>query len=323
MGPELESQSHVAAASRREEGPVQAPELSTHALTVTLGRRTVLQDVSCRIITGWTAIVGPNGAGKSTLLRALAGLQAPSAGSVTLGGADLPGPGNGSIDLAGTVLTKPRAGGLTLDGTDLRALAPAARGRAIAWLPQGGEHGAELTVRETVALGRLPHLGLLGAPGPQDEAAVDRALADADCAAWQARRLGTLSGGERQRVLLARALATEAPVLLLDEPTTHLDPPQQVALARLARRLAATRAVVTVMHDLALALAADRVLVLEAGRLRAAASAADPALHATLRTVFGGAVRIEWREGRASVMPELDHDQPLPARAATPPPPSP
>jgi len=293
MGPEQKPQSHVAAASRREEGPVQAPELSTHALTVTLGRRSVLQDVSCRITTGWTAVVGPNGAGKSTLLRALAGLQAPSAGSVSL------------------------------DGTDLRTLAPAARGREIAWLPQGGEHGAELTVRETVALGRLPHLGLLGAPGPQDEAAVDRALADADCAAWQARRLGTLSGGERQRVLLARALATEAPVLLLDEPTTHLDPPQQVALARLARRLAATRAVVTVMHDLALALAADRVLVLEAGRLRAAADAADPALHATLRTVFGGAVRIEWREGRASVMPELGHDQPLPAGAATPPPQSP
>ena len=88
MGPELESQSHVAAASRREEGPVQAPELSTHALTVTLGRRTVLQDVSCRITTGWTAIVGPNGAGKSTLLRALAGLQAPSAGSVSLDSTD-------------------------------------------------------------------------------------------------------------------------------------------------------------------------------------------------------------------------------------------
>lgn len=293
MGAEQKPQSHVAAASRREEGPVPTPELSTHALTVTLGRRTVLQDVSCRITTGWTAIVGPNGAGKSTLLRALAGLLAPSAGSVSL------------------------------DGTDLRTLTPTARGRAIAWLPQGGEHGAELTVRETVALGRLPHLGLLGAPGPQDEAAVDRALADADCAAWQARRLGTLSGGERQRVLLARALATEAPVLLLDEPTTHLDPPQQVALARLARRLAATRAVVTVMHDLALALAADRVLVLEAGRLRAAASAADPALHATLRTVFGGAVRIEWREGRARVMPEWDQDVPQTARSPAPPPPSP
>jgi iron complex transport system ATP-binding protein len=275
--------------------PIDRPglALSTHALTVTLGRRTVLQDVSCRITPGWTAVVGPNGAGKSTLLRALAGLQAPSGGSVSL------------------------------DGTDLRTLAPDARGRAIAWLPQGGEHGAELTVRETVALGRLPHLGLLGAPGPQDEAAVDRALADADCAAWQGRRLGTLSGGERQRVLLARALATEAPVLLLDEPTTHLDPPQQVALARLARRLAATRAVVTVMHDLALALAADRVLVLEAGRLRAAATAADPALHATLRTVFGGAVRIEWREGRASVMPEWDLAPPLPDGAATPPAPSP
>jgi iron complex transport system ATP-binding protein len=105
--------------------------------------------------------------------------------------------------------------------------------------------------------------------------------------------------------LLARALATEAPVLLLDEPTTHLDPPQQVALVRLARRLAATHTVITVLHELPLALAADQVLLLQAGRLRAHAPPSDPALHAALHTVFGGAVRVEWRDGRAWVQPEF------------------
>jgi iron complex transport system ATP-binding protein len=224
---------------------------------------------------GWTAIVGPNGAGKSTLLRALAGLVLPESGSVRLA------------------------------GRPLAAWPVRERGRRIAWLAQGGEFGAELTVRQTAMLGRLPHLGLLGHPGPQDEAAVDRALAQAGCAAWAQRRLQTLSGGERQRALLARALATEAPVLLLDEPTTHLDPPQQVALVRLARRLAATHTVITVLHELPLALAADQLLLLQAGRVRAHAPPSDPALHAARHTVFGGAVRVEWRDGRAWMQPEF------------------
>jgi iron complex transport system ATP-binding protein len=255
------------------------PTFELQGLTVRLGNSPALERIDARIGPGWTAVVGPNGAGKSTLLRALAGLQAPGAGRVLL------------------------------DGADLAALAPRERGRRIAWLAQGGEFGAELTVRQTVMLGRLPHLGLLGHPEPQDEAAVDRALAQAGCAAWAQRRLQTLSGGERQRALLARALATEAPVLLLDEPTTHLDPPQQVALVRLARRMAATRTVITVLHELPLALAADQVLLLQAGRLRAHAAPSEPALHAALHTVFGGAVRVAWRDGRAWVQPEFGAEE--------------
>jgi len=162
-------------------------------------------------------------------------------------------------------------------------------------------------VREVVQLGRLPHLGLFTAPGPADEAAVDDAMADTECSAWHQRRLHELSGGERQRVLLARALAVMAPILLLDEPTTHLDPPHQIALVRLLQRQArAGRTVVSVLHDLSLALLADRVVVMDRGRLRCEGARDDAAVHAALADVFGGAIRIE-RVGRRWVtVPELD-----------------
>jgi iron complex transport system ATP-binding protein len=237
--------------------------LRAEGLAVRLGGREVLTGVDLAIDSGWTAIVGPNGAGKSTLLRALAGLQALHAGRVLL------------------------------DGQTLDKVAPSARARRIAWLAQHGEVTGELTVRETVELGRVAHLGLVGTPGLADEAAVAQAMTFVECAAWDARRLHELSGGERQRVLLARALATEAPLLLLDEPTTHLDAPHQVALARLFRRLAATRSVVTVLHDLPIALQADRIVVLQAGRLVAQGPSTDATLQRTLEAVFGDAIRIE------------------------------
>jgi iron complex transport system ATP-binding protein len=239
-------------------------------------RKRVVDDVSCRFERGWTAIVGPNGAGKSTLLRVVAGLLAPDAGRVTLDGAAL-------VDMPARE-----------------------RGRRLAWLGQSGEVSGDLNVRETVALGRLPHLGLIEVAGPADEAALDRAMAATGCTAWQDRPLAELSGGERQRVLLARALATEAAVLLLDEPTTHLDPPHQVAMVRLARRLSATHAVITVLHDLALALHADRVLVLRGGRVAADGRHDDPALHRAIVDVFDGAVRIDVVGGRPTVQPNID-----------------
>ncbi len=250
--------------------------LTARNLTLALGHRPVLRGVSCELGRGWTAIVGPNGAGKSTLLRVLAGLKHPDAGTVTL------------------------------DGHEVHRMAPQSRGRQIAWLAQQGEAGGDLSGRETVHLGRLPHLGLFGAPGAADEAIVDAALAATESAAWQHRRLHELSGGERQRLLLARALATEAPVLLLDEPTTHLDPPHQVALARLFRRLAATHTLVTVLHDLPLALLADRVLLLGEGRVQAHADHDDPALHAAIVSLFQGAVRIRREGRRATVVPALE-----------------
>ena len=244
--------------------------LHAENLRVRLGPREVLQGVSLAVGAGWTALVGPNGAGKSTLLRALAGLQPLSGGRVALG---------------------------AREGPDLHALPATERARRLAWLAQQGEVSGELTVRETVELGRIAQLGLLGTPAAADAAAVEKAMALTECSPWQHRRLHELSGGERQRVLLARVLATEAPLLLLDEPTTHLDAPHQVTLARLFRRLAheaqPRRAVLTVLHDLPIALQADQVLVLAHGRLQASGSPRDPALQAALVRVFGGAIRIE------------------------------
>ncbi|MDP2008250.1 MAG: ABC transporter ATP-binding protein [Rubrivivax sp.] len=248
-------------------------KLQAQGVSVRLGGHPVLVDVSADIGPGWTAVVGPNGAGKSTLLRALAGLQPLLAGQVLL------------------------------DGRALTPLAAAERARHIAWLAQGGEVTGELTVRETVELGRIAHLGLAGTPGVADAVAVDEALALTASAPWATRRLHSLSGGERQRVLLARALATQAPVLLLDEPTTHLDAPHQVALARLFRRLAATHTVVTVLHDLPIALRADRLLLLDRGRVVAAGAATDPALHRALESVFDGAVAVRpGADGRPAVV---------------------
>jgi iron complex transport system ATP-binding protein len=251
---------------------VSAPPLACEALSVRLPapRGPVVVDaVSARFDLGWTAIVGPNGAGKTTLLRALAGLLPASSGRVLL------------------------------DGRPLPEWPVRERAQRLAWLAQQGEAGMELTVIETVLLGRLPQRGLLATPEAADHAAAERALALAECSAWRDRRLLELSGGERQRVLLARALATEAPVLLLDEPSTHLDPQHQRGIARLLRTLAdAGRTVVSVLHDLPLALAADRVLVMAGGELVAEGRADDPALHAALSAAFGQALEVVHLKGR-------------------------
>ena len=237
--------------------------LVARELDVALGGRPVLQGASVALHPGWTAIVGPNGAGKSTLLRALAGLLPVSAGTVGL------------------------------DGRPLAAWRAIERARRSAWLAQQGEAPSELTVRDVVRLGRLPHTGFFTGAGAADTAAVDRAMTDTEGAGWGDRRLDELSGGAGQRALLARALAVEAPVLLLDEPTTHLDPPHQVALVRLMRRLGADgRTVASVLHDLPLALLADRVVVVAGGGGGGQGGGGDPGPRAALEAGFSGAVRI-------------------------------
>ncbi len=244
---------------------VTGPPLSAETLSLRLGGRRVIDGLSLALQAGqWAAIVGPNGAGKSTLLSLLAGLRAPEAGQVRL------------------------------MGRPLHGWTSRARAQRLAWLSQQGEADGEISARDVVRLGRLPHHGLFGTVTEDDERAVEAAMAETESTAYAQRRLSELSGGERQRVLLARALAVQAPVLLLDEPTTHLDPPHQRALVRsLVARARAGVAVAAVLHDLTLALAADRIVVIEAGRVRADGSPDDEGVRRTLVEVFGGALSIE------------------------------
>jgi iron complex transport system ATP-binding protein len=253
--------------------------LQAQQLRVVLGGVPVLHDLSLSLSPGWTAIVGPNGAGKSTLLHSMAGLLPVTAGQVLLGG-------------------KP-----------LATWSAAERGRQLAWMsqhnPAEGDAGGELTVREVVRLGRLPHLGLFAAPSEGDEAVVDECMRLTQCSAWQHRRLHELSGGERQRALLARALAVQAPVLLLDEPTTHLDPPHQIALVKLLQSWGRTHTVVSVLHDVSLALQAERLVVMREGRIHGQGACDDAQLHRSVVEVFDHALRIEKVGGQYLAVPHL------------------
>ena len=247
--------------------------LAAEGLSLLLGGRAVVDQVSLQLHAGQTvAIVGPNGAGKSSLLRLLAGLREPDLGQVQLLGRPL-----------GHWPARQRA-------------------QQLAWLSQQGEADGDIAAQDVVRLGRLPRAGLFGSLDAEDAAAVQRAMAETECEAFATRRLRELSGGERQRVLLARALAAGTPVLLLNEPVTHLDAPHQRALMRsLGARARAGQAVAAVMHELTLALTADRLLVMHQGRLVADGSAADAALRAALVDVFGGAFSVERLDTAAGV----------------------
>jgi iron complex transport system ATP-binding protein len=226
----------------------------------------------------WLAIVGPNGAGKSTLLRCLSGLM-PTAG-----------------------------GEVMLQGQPLHQWPGRARAQHLAWLGQDVSGDPAMAVRDVVALGRLPHQGWLGLAGMRaaDLGAVSQAMQDTDTT-WAAdRRMSALSGGERQRVLLARALAVQAPVMLLDEPVSHLDAPHQRLLARVLRREADKgRCVISVLHELPLALAADRLAVMQAGRIVAHGHRDDPQVHRAIEQVFDQAVTIVRADARWVVLPNF------------------
>lgn len=231
--------------------------VSARAISVRLGRTQVLDGVDLYVRAGcWLAVVGPNGAGKSTLLKCLAGLL-------------------------------PCTGTVSLLGTPLARLPARQRARRLAWLGQNEAAADDLTAWDVAMLGRLPHQGWLAAPAAADHAAVARALRATQAWEWRARPLGQLSGGERQRVLLARALATESPVLLMDEPLANLDPPHQADWMALARGLArAGRTVISVLHELNAALAADELAVMRAGRITCHGPAGDAATWRALEAVF-------------------------------------
>ena len=222
-----------------------------------IGNAEILHGISLRLPQGrWTSIVGPNGAGKSTLLKVLAGLM-------------------------------PHTGSVSLLGHDVHSLPSRTRARQLAWLGQNESSADDLTVWDVVLLGRLPHQAWLAGPGPQDLAAAEVALKSTQAWDWRQRSLGQLSGGERQRVLLARALAVQAQVLLMDEPLANLDPPHQADWLGVVRCLLQSGVtVVSVLHEISMALQADELLILAAGRVTHQGACADPTTHRALEAVF-------------------------------------
>jgi iron complex transport system ATP-binding protein len=235
--------------------------LAADAVTVAFGERTIVSEASLSLRAGErVALVGPNGAGKSTLLRVLTGVL------------------------------EPRDGSVSLDGQPIRTLDRKRIARSIAVVPELAQLPFAMTVREVVGLGRLPHDPPLSGPRQVDEDAVDAAIERVGVAHLADRDARRLSMGERQLVFVAIALAQAAPILVLDEPTAHLDIRHQVdvmqLLVDLNERDGAT--IVAVLHDLALAANFfPRVALMRAGRIVADGPPADTLDAGHIRGVFG------------------------------------
>jgi iron complex transport system ATP-binding protein len=249
--------------------------LEARGVQVRIGDVDILHGADLCVRSGeLVAVVGPNGAGKSTLSRAVSGLQ------------------------------KLESGDVRWSGTPLEELRGRRIARLRAFVPQRAPVPAGVTVREAVELGRSPHIKPLGRPTRHDREAVDRALERTNVSAFADRKLTTLSGGELQRVQIAVGLAQEAPVLIADEPTSHLDLGATASVARLLRGLADDGlSVILVVHDLALAAAvADTVVVMAKGRSAATGTPRDVLTPDRLSEIWGvdaslderGALHVNW-----------------------------
>ena len=229
-------------------------------MTVRYGATAALEDVSVDIARGESvAVIGPNGSGKSTFLRALGGLVRPASGSIVL------------------------------DEAPLASRAPRDLARLVAYVPQDTAVLFEFSVREIVAMGRSPSLSAWGFESRDDLAAIDDAIALMDLDELADRSILEVSGGERQRAMIARALAQQPAVLLLDEPAANLDLKYQVRLYALLDRLTRTRGLTTIIvsHDLNAVSACDRLIVLRDGRLHGVGSPSDVLTQEMVKEVYG------------------------------------
>jgi cobalamin transport system ATP-binding protein len=242
-----------------------ATALEVRGLSVELGKRPILVDVALDVPEGgWVCVIGPNGAGKTTLVHAIAGLV-------------------------------PRAGSVRLFGRPIEELGRRERARTVALVPQLPAIPETFTVEQYVLLGRTPHLGLLASEGRDDLEAVASALERLDLGWAASRRLETLSGGELRRAVIARAIAQEASLLLLDEPTTGLDIAQQLRVLELVEELRTARAltVISTMHDLTLAgRFAQRFALLSEGRVVAEGTRAEVLVPHVIAEHYGARVGV-------------------------------
>ncbi|MGV3770692.1 MAG: ABC transporter ATP-binding protein [Sphingobium phenoxybenzoativorans] len=250
--------------------------ITIEGLRISLSKHPALRGIDASLDGGMLiGIIGPNGAGKSTLARAILGL------------------------------VKPEQGRVLIDAVDASALPRAKIARTIAYLPQGQTLHWPLDVERLVALGRLPHLAPFSDISSADQAAIDKAIALTDVEALRHRTATELSGGERARVLLARALAVEAPVLIADEPLASLDPGHQLEVMELLRAQAASGTlVIAVLHDLTLAARfCDRILLLNKGEIAADGDPSDVLNAGNLATVYGVRAWLGQADGAPVVIP--------------------
>ncbi|MES2979029.1 MAG: ABC transporter ATP-binding protein [Pseudomonadota bacterium] len=254
--------------------PDQPCAIEATGITATLDKSTVLHGITLAIPAGqWTSMAGPNGAGKSTLLKCLAGLLVHT----------------GEVRLAGQRVHAGRG---------------RQRARQLAWLGQNEAAADDLTVYDIAMLGRLPHQNWLASPSAADHVAVEQALRRLHAWEWRARALGQLSVGERQRVLLARVLAVDSDILLMDEPLANLDPPHQADWLQIVRELvAAGKTVVSVLHEISFALQADAMVVMQQGRVVHHGACSDAATHRAVERVFEQRIAVRELEGQWLALP--------------------
>jgi len=264
--------------------------LRLRGVTVRFGERTALQEVDLDVPRGqFVALVGPNGSGKTTLLRAALGFLAPEAGSVEL------------------------------FGSEVLRLPVAERARRVAWVPQGENPRDDVPLFDYVLYGRYAHLGWLEGEAPADREAAAEALRAVGLEERARDGVLSISGGERQRAILARALVQEAPLILLDEPTSHLDIAHQLDILSRVQGLSRARGVTVVaaLHDLNLAARfSDRIVVLSRGH-RVADGAASAVISEELLARVWGVVADLRRDPRTGAPYLLPHRLVTPAGAGT------
>ena len=250
------------------------PQLKAHGLAFGHPGRTLGRAINLDVQTGEVlCVLGPNGGGKTTLFRTLLGLLPAHGGSIAVG------------------------------GKSLESCTPSERAKLMAYVPQAGNSYFAFTVRDVVLMGRTAHIGLFAAPGPKDFDAADAALAELRIAHLADKLFTQISGGERQLALIARALAQESPLLIMDEPTASLDfGNQSLMLNEILRLKASGRSVLFCTHDPDHALrCADRALLLHEGKVLALGSPREVVTAANLKTLYG--VDVEFMERQSDGQP--------------------
>jgi iron complex transport system ATP-binding protein len=250
--------------------------LCADSISASFGKRLIFQDLNLSFPAAkWISIVGPNGAGKSTLLKVLAGL----------------------LKFEGEVF---------LHQKNLRQMQARERAQQLAWLAQDETGGLDMRVSDLVMLGRLPQQGMLGGITAQDIAACESAIQQTQTLEFAQRLLGELSAGQQQRVRLARALATQAKVLLLDEPLANLDPPHQMDwLAAIRKQVQRGVTVISVLHELPMALLADQMVLMQEGKITHQGACDDAQTHRAMERVFDDRVRVVRVENEWAVSPRF------------------